>query len=62
MCIYGGHMCLCIPNMQFLCLTLCQGEVCTNDDANADVDDDNGRNMIVQGSLADKPNEPKPQL
>ena len=28
-------MCICVPNMKFLCLSLCQGEVCT-DDANAD--------------------------
>ena len=35
-------------------LTMCQGEVCT-DDAN----DDDGQSMIVQGSLVDKPNEPK---
>ena len=40
MCIYGGHMCICIPNMKFLCLTLCKGEVCT-DDAN-----DDGQSMI----------------
>ena len=40
--------------MKFLCLTLCQGEVCTDDaddDANADTNDD-GQSMI------DKPNEP----
>ena len=30
-------MCINTPNMKFLCLTMCQGEVCT-DDAN---DDDN---------------------
>ena len=46
-------MCICIPNMKFLCLTLCQGEVCT-DDTN-----DNGQSMIVYGSLVDKPNESK---
>ena len=61
MCIYGGHMCICIQNIKFVCLTLCQGEVCT-DDTNAD-DDANANNdrqsMIVSGSLADKPNEPK---
>ena len=47
-CIYGGHMCICIPNMKFLCLTLCQGEVCT-DDANADNDAnaDDRQRMIV---------------
>ena len=37
MCIYGGHVCICIPNMKFLCLTVCQREVCT-DDANTDPD------------------------
>ena len=45
-------MCISVPNMKFLCLTMCQGEVCT-DDAN-----DDGQSMIVQGSLVDKPNEP----
>ena len=43
-------MCIGIPNMKFLYLTLCQGEVCTdvnndaNDDANAN---DDGQSMIV---------------
>ena len=48
MCIYGGHMCICIPNMKFLCLTMYQGEVCTddtsndtNDNTNDDANDDN---------------------
>ena len=27
-------MCICIPTRKFLCLTLCQEEVCTDDDAN----------------------------
>ena len=47
-------MCICIPNMKFLCITLCQGEVCTdtdtnaNDDANTDTDaNDDGQSMIV---------------
>ena len=41
MCIYGAHMYLCIPNMKFLCLTLCQGEVCTYDDnTNTDTNDE----------------------
>ena len=50
MCMYGTHMCLCVPNMKFLHLTLCQGEVCTDDDANAnddDANDDDGQFMIV---------------
>ena len=55
MCMYGGHMCKCILNMKFLCLTLCQGEVYTDDananDANANADDtngnDDGQSMIV---------------
>ena len=37
-CIYGGRMCISIPNMKFLCLTLWQEEMCTdvnNDEANA---------------------------
>ena len=45
-------MCICVPNMKFLCLTLCQGEMCTDDgananDANADDANDNGQSMIV---------------
>ena len=54
-------MYLCMPNMKFLCLTLCQGEVCTDDDNNANDanTNDDGQSMIVQGSLVDKPNEPK---
>ena len=42
-------MCICTPNMKFLCLTLCQGEVCTDDDdANDDNNAiDNGQSMIV---------------
>ena len=53
MCIYGGHMCISVPNMKFLCLTMCQGEVCTDDDANDDTNDDDananddGQSMIV---------------
>ena len=35
---------------EFICLTLCQGEVCTDKD-------DDRQFMIVQGSLVDKPNE-----
>ena len=37
MCIYGKHMYICILNMKFLCLTLWQEEVCTDDD---DANDD----------------------
>ena len=44
MCIYGGHVCTCIPRMKFLCLTLCQGEMYTDDDADAN---DDGQFMIV---------------
>ena len=52
MCICGGHMCICTPNIKFLCLTLCQGEVCTNDANDTDTNDDanannDGQNMIV---------------
>ena len=32
----GGHMCICVSSMKFLCLAMCQGEVCTDDDADAD--------------------------
>ena len=51
-------MCIRVPNMKFLCLTLCQGEVST-DDNDVDANDDNGQSMIVKGPLLDKPNEPK---
>ena len=33
-------MCICIPNTKFLCLTLWQGEVCTDDDDDANANDD----------------------
>ena len=43
-------MCTYVPNIKFLCLTLCQGEVCTDDvnadDANANNTND-GQSMIV---------------
>ena len=29
---------MCIANIKFLCLTLCKGEVCTDDNADADTD------------------------
>ena len=55
-------MCICTPNMKFLCLTLCKGEVYT-DDTNADANNANAnddiQSMIVLGSLVDKSNEPK---
>ena len=42
-------MCICVPNMKFLCLTLWQGEVCTDDAANADDTNtkDDGQSIIV---------------
>ena len=52
-CVYMGDMCA----YEVCSLTLCQGEVCT-DDTNIDANDD-GQCMIVEGSLVDKPNEPK---
>ena len=58
MCIYGGHMCICIPNMKFLSLNLWPGEVCTDDNGDYD-DDDDEKSMIVLSSLVDKPNDPK---
>ena len=42
-------MCISVPNMKFLCVTLCHGEVCTddaNDDTNAEANDD-GQSMFV---------------
>ena len=44
-------MCVCIPNMKFLCLTLCQGEVCT-DNINANANDTDANDDR-------QPNEPK---
>ena len=47
MCIYGGHMYMCVPNMKFLCLTQCQGKVCTDNDApNADANTNDTRRTI----------------
>ena len=47
--------------MMLLCLTLWLGGVCTDDDDANDDDakDNDGQSMIVNGSLVDKPNEPK---
>ena len=33
-------MCICIPNVKLLCLALCQAEVCTYDNADADANDE----------------------
>ena len=38
-------MCIPVPNMKFLCVTLCQGEVCTDD--NDDDANEDGQFMIV---------------
>ena len=48
-CAYIQDICACILNMKFLCLTLWQGEVCTDDNANADDanTNDDGQSMIV---------------
>ena len=43
MCIDEGHGCICVPNMKLLCLILWLGEVCTDDDASADANDDAGQ-------------------
>ena len=64
MCVHKGHMCICISNVKFSYVTLCQGQVCTDNDAaanaNADTDANNNRqSMIGKGSLVNKPNEPK---
>ena len=48
-----------IPDMKFLCLTLWLGGVCTDDTNNGANDDNNGQSMIVEGSLVNKPNEPR---
>ena len=39
---------MCIPNMKFLCLTLRQEDVCTDDDdANTSAGANDGQSMIV---------------
>ena len=43
-------MCIGIPNMKFLCLTLCQEEVCTDND-NANNDDDANNNNDEQSMI-----------
>ena len=35
-CLHGDYVCICIPSVKFLCLTLWLGEVCTDDNANED--------------------------
>ena len=45
MCMYGGHMCISVPNMKFLRLTQCHGEVCTDDDADDNANDARQRTM-----------------
>ena len=42
MCMYIGNMCICVPNMKFLCLIVWPGEVCT--DTNGAVPDTNDAN------------------
>ena len=45
----GGHMCICILNTKFLCLTMCWGVLCKDDDAgtnDANTNANNGQNMI----------------
>ena len=61
MYMYGGHMCICIPNIKFPCPTLWQGEVCPDDDNDNDANTDakGGLSRIILGFLVDKPNEPK---
>ena len=42
-CIYWGQMGIFIPNMNFLCLTLWLGGVCTDNNANDDANDDHAQ-------------------
>ena len=40
------QLCICVPNLKFVCLNLWLGELCTddaNDDANTNANDDNAR-------------------
>ena len=60
--IWRTQLHVCMLNMKFLFLTLCQGVVRTNaNNADVDINDDanNGQSMTVQGSLVDKLNGPK---
>ena len=52
--VWGTCLCICVPNMKMLCLTLCQGDVWSDDDA-----DPNDDGAWWKASLVDKPNEPK---
>ena len=47
MCIYMRNRCICVPNMKLLCLTLCQGKVRTDANANTDANDDDTQSMTV---------------
>ena len=51
MCICGGHKCISVPNMKFLCLTLRLKEVSTDDDDN-DYDDANDNAHDGQSMMA----------
>ena len=50
MCTHGAHMYICVLNMKFLCLTLAGEEVCTDDNANANTDDDVGRRRTTDNA------------
>ena len=39
LCVYMEDMCIHLPNTKFLCLTLWQGEVCTDTDDDANEND-----------------------
>ena len=44
LCIYSGHVYIFTPNMKFLCLTMWQGGLYTdNNDTDNDNDDDKAR-------------------
>ena len=59
MCIYGGHMCICIPNLKFLCFNQWQGDDTDNEAPMMSATTHDNQSMIVYYSLVDKPNEPK---
>ena len=40
-------MFICIPNMKFLCLTLWQGEVCTDDANDDNANNNNNRQSMI---------------
>ena len=56
---FEGHRCICEPNMHLL--LVCAQMPMAMPTPTPMQDEDDGQSMIVEGSLVDKPNEPKIQ-